>query len=212
MKKGFDADRDLTPFGYCLLAEGYSFVCRYYNVNDPLKNLTYPEASFLSGIGLGLVAVWENGFPTESSYFSEPKGYYDGLEAYQYASLTINQPSNTPIYFAVDYDASVEDVNGPISSYFTGLAKAFNELSRNNPKYHIGVYGSGLVCGRIKEAKLASYTWLAQSTGWRESGLYNDYNIKQLAETTECVDLGGITGDPDESPNDAEGSFKVIVY
>jgi peptidoglycan hydrolase-like protein with peptidoglycan-binding domain len=211
MKKGFDADRDLVPFGQCLLAEGYSFVCRYYNVNDPLKNLTYEEARFLSEIGLDIVAVWENGFPTDGSYFSEAKGFYDGLEAYQYASQMINQPPNTPIYFSVDYDALEEDVDGPVSSYFEGLAKAFNELGRNNPKYKIGVYGSGLVCGKIKGSGLASYSWLAQSTGWCESDIYNDYNIKQLAQQTECPGLGGIAGDPDESPNDAEGSFKVLT-
>jgi len=206
MKKGFDANTDLSPFANCLLEEGYNFVCRYYNINNPSKNLTYAEANVLSSLGLDIVAVWENGFPTSSSYFSESKGIYDGTAAHQYASLIISQTENTPIYFAVDYDASNNDVNGAISDYFAGITKAFNQLGS---KYLVGVYGSGLVCRNIRSADLASYSWLAQSSGWRESKTYKDYNIKQLAEKSECIELGVVTGDPDESPNDNEGSFKV---
>lgn len=209
MKKGFDANTDLSRFGECLRDAGYSFVCRYYNVNNPSKNLTFAEANFLSSIGLDIVAVWENGFPTQASYFSEKKGFDDGTAAYQYAMLTIDQPEGTPIYFAVDYDASESEVNGVISDYFRGVQRGFNEIRNNSPKYFIGVYGSGLVCRKIKDGGLALYSWLAQSTGWRESKKYKDYNIKQLAEKTECIETGAITGDPDESPNNNEGSFKV---
>lgn len=206
MTKGFDANRDLSPFANCLLQEGYNFVCRYYNINNPSKNLTYAEANFLSSVGLDIVAVWENGFPTSSSYFSEQKGIYDGTAAYQYASLTILQPKKTPIYFAVDYDASEVEIDGAITAYFTGISKAFKQLGSD---YTIGVYGSGLVCRKIKNEGVASHSWLAQSTGWRESRIYKDYNIKQLAEKVECIESGVLTGDPDESPNDNEGSFKV---
>ncbi len=209
MNNGFDANRDLSPFANCLLAEGYGFVCRYYNIINPSKNLTYAEANFLSALGISIVSVWENGFPTNASYFSEAKGIYDGTAAYQYASMTILQPGNTPIYFAVDYDALEEDVDDVISKYFGGIETAFNQISNNSPKYSIGVYGSGLVCRKLKSSALASNTWLAQSTGWAESKTYKNYNIKQLAEKSECIESGVLTGDPDESPDENEGSFKV---
>ena len=208
MNKGFDANTDLSPFANCLLEEGYSFVCRYYNINNPSKSLTYAEANFLSSVGLGIVAVWENGFPTNRSYFSKIKGIYDGTAAYQYALGTIRQPES-PIYFAVDYDASKADVDGVISEYFQGIIEAFNQIGQGAPLYGIGVYGSGLVCKTLGESGLASSTWLAQSTGWQGSKTYKAYNIKQLAEKSECIELGVITGDPDESPFDNEGSFKV---
>jgi murein DD-endopeptidase MepM/ murein hydrolase activator NlpD len=66
-----------------------------------------------------------------------------------------------------------------------------------------------LVCKTLKDSALASNSWLAQSTGWHGSKTYKDYNIKQLAEKSECVALGVVTGDLDESPYDNEGSFKV---
>jgi hypothetical protein len=208
MNKGFDANSDLSPFANCLLEEGYNFVCRYYNINNPAKNLTYAEANYLSGAGLNIVTIWENGFPTSSSYFSYSKGAFDGTAAYEYASGTIHQPQLTPIYFAIDYDASEEDVDGVISEYFKGIIDSFKQISNNNPMYFIGVYGSGFVCKSMMDASLAAYSWLAQSTGWRGSKTYKDYNIKQLAEKSECPESGVVTGDPNESPNENEGSFK----
>lgn len=81
MKKGFDAGTNLTTFAAPLATAGYSFVCRYYNVNNPAKNLTLSEARTLSAAGLTIVSVWENGFPTSVDYFSHDKGVQDGQAA-----------------------------------------------------------------------------------------------------------------------------------
>lgn len=210
MNKGFDANRDLSPFAKCLLDNKYNFVCRYYNINNPSKNLTYAEANYLSVAGLSIVAVWENGYPTSGSYFSYKKGISDGTAAYEYALNTINQPELTPIYFAVDYDATRKEVKSLIVEYFKGIVDAFNNISQSRPRYLVGVYGSGLVCETMKSVGHAKYTWLAQSTGWSGSKTYKDYNIKQLAEKAECIGIGAVKGDPDESPGDNEGSFKVM--
>ena len=51
MKKGFDANTNLSPFANCLLEKGYNFVCLYYNSNNPSKNLIYGEANLLSSLG-----------------------------------------------------------------------------------------------------------------------------------------------------------------
>jgi hypothetical protein len=209
MKKGFDAGTNLTTFAAPLATAGYSFVCRYYNVNNPAKNLTLSEAQTLSAAGLTIVSVWENGFPTSVDYFSHDKGVQDGQAAYQYAFSTIGQPQLTPIYFAVDYDASQDDIDGVISDYFKGVQEGFNTAGGGIPVFLIGVYGSGLVCSSLLAANLASYSWLAQSTGWRGSGTYTGYNIGQSGQITECIEQGGVTGDGDNSPNDNEGSFKV---
>lgn len=209
MIKGFDANKDLSIYSICLLENGYKFVCRYYNTNNPSKNLTVAEANFLSSIGISIVAVWENGNPTASTYFSYAKGMVDGAAAYEYAINTIGQPGSTPIYFAVDYDATEVEVDGVITAYFKGLTDSFKQISNNHPKYSIGAYGSGLVCKNLKKDGLVTHTWLAQSTGWRESRMYKDYNIKQLAEKAECIDSGVVKGDVNESPDGKEGSFKV---
>lgn len=210
MQQGFDASRDLTPFAPGLKAAGYSFVGRYYNINNQAKNLTLAEAKVLSSLGLSIIAVWENGYPIKSSYFSHDVGVHDGTSAYFYAQKTIGQPAGTPIYFAVDYDASSADLVNNIVPYFIGIADGFKAISGNSPVYPVGVYGSGLVCNSLLTQNLAAYTWLAQSSGWQGSAGFTQYNIKQLMQVLECPSVkGGIEGDPDTSPNDNEGSFMI---
>jgi hypothetical protein len=210
VKKGFDTSRDLTPFAAGLKAAGYDFAGRYYNVNNQSKNLTLAEAQALTAAGLSIIAVWENGYPTAAGYFSYQKGVYDGTSAYHYGLDHIGQPSGTPIYFAVDYDATAPDTNGVVTQYFQGVVDAFNTIGSNSPVYQIGVYGSGLVCSTLLSAGKATYAWLAQPGGWAGSKTFTAYNIKQALEKTECPTIkGGITGDPNTSPNDDEGSFVI---
>ena len=209
MKQGFDANRDLTAFALGLKDAGYTFVGRYYNINNQSKNLTLAEAKILSALGLSIIAVWENGYPTKASYFSHAAGVHDGTSAYFYALKTIGQPAGKPIYFAVDYDASQADLLNNIVPYFIGIADGFNAISGNNPQYPVGVYGSGLVCNSLLTQHLASYTWLAQPADWQGSG-FSAFNMKQLMQKLECPTVnGGIEGDPDISPNDNEGSFMI---
>ncbi|HWK07688.1 MAG TPA: DUF1906 domain-containing protein [Puia sp.] len=210
MKKGFDASRDLTPFAAGLKAAGYDFAGRYYNVNNHSKNLTLAEAQALTAAGLRIIVVWENGYPTATGYFNYQKGVFDGTAAYHYALDQISQPAGSPIYFAVDYDASGPDVNGPIMQYFQGIHDAFNTIGTNNAIYPIGVYGSGLTCSALLDGGKVTYTWLAQSMGWGGSRAFTAYNIKQDMQKTECPAIkGGVAGDPDTSPNDLEGSFTI---
>ena len=209
MTKGFDANMDLTRFAGCLKAVGYDFVGRYYNINNPHKNLALGEAQALVAAGLTIVAVWENGFPDHTAYFSHSKGVFDGTSAYHFAQHDIGQPANTPIYFAVDFDASQNDVNGFITAYFQGIKDAFNTISGNKPAYQVGVYGSGLTCSSLLNAGLVRFTWLAQSMGFRGSKTFKNFNIKQLLQKRECKSVqGGVAGDPDTSPGN-EGSFKA---
>jgi Domain of unknown function (DUF1906) len=134
---------------------------------------------------------------------------FDGTSAYHFAEHEIGQPAGTPIYFAVDYDASQADVSGVISQYFRGIADAFNTIGSNNPAYSVGVYGSGLVCSSLLNAGFVRFTWLSQSTGFRGSKTFKAFNIKQLAEKLECKAVqGGVHGDPDNAPSDP-GSFTV---
>jgi len=209
MTTGFDANADLTRFASCLRTAGFDFVCRYYNINNPHKNLSLAEAKALSAAGLKIVAVWENGFPDHASYFSHAKGVFDGTSAYHFAEQTITQPANTPIYFAVDFDASQKDVNGAITDYFQGITDAFNTISKQAPIYQIGVYGSGLTCSSLLNAGLVQFTWLAQSMGFRGSKTFKNFNIKQLLQKRVCTAIqGGIAGDPDTGKGN-EGSFTV---
>ena len=210
-EKGFDANFSLAPIAACLVREGYTFVVRYYNVNTPSKNLTPVEARDLVRAGLRLVAVWENGYPNHAGYFNHATGVHDGAVAYHYGSQTIGQPFDCPIYFAADYDASEADIDGPVTAYFRGIADVFALISSRTPGqpvYRVGVYGSGLTCSKLLAAGLVTYTWLSQSTGFRGSRTFHDYNLKQLAEKIVCEKKG----DPDETnPPRDPGTFVVAV-
>lgn len=71
-----------------------------------------------------------------------------------------------------------------INRYFTELNRVMNADGR----YHIGVYGSGMVCKHLMGKKLAEHCWLAMSTGWplsREVQASGNWSLVQQ-QTTFC--------------------------
>ncbi|XOQ45131.1 MAG: hypothetical protein ACFWTN_11900 [Clostridium sp.] len=170
---------------------GYSFIGRYYGNYQ----LTAQEARRITEADLSIVTLWESGSPTFSSYFSDRKGYSDGETALNYGKNYIAQPSGTPIYFAVDYDASDSDISGVILQYFNGVQDAFSDLGN---RYSIGVYGSGAVCDYIyRNVPKVYYKMLAAANSWRGSRTYSSWNIKQGSTVT----ISGVTFDSDLANN-----------
>lgn len=207
MADGVDVAGDSRPILNCLSAANYEFVARYFafHTQIPGKILTRAEAEAISAAGLRIVTVWENGSPEDPSYFSHDKGVSDGGGAYQ-AALALGQPAGTPIYFAVDYDASQADINAPIAAYFQGVNDAFAATGAGSPAYSIGVYGSGLVCSSIMAASFATKSWLAAPPAWQGSAGYTGWSIKQGIERTLC----GQRLDPDVSQG-SYGGFQVAA-
>jgi len=200
---GVDASQDCSTIAQLLSADGRSFVCRYY-ANSGKKRLTTAELQKLNQSGLKVVVVWEDGFPTKPGYFSFTKGVDDGTSAYQDA-LQVGQPINTPIYFAVDYDASDSELAGVLNDYFVGLSTGIQTASQGKNDHPIGVYGSGATCAFMLRRGLATYSWLAMSTGWNGSD-FSDWNIRQSKGST----YAGIQVDYDEASNDHFGGFSVV--
>lgn len=182
----------------CLQSGGYSFVARYYSRTTKIagKKLTLSEAQLITGAGLQLVTVYEDG-PTSYSYFSAERGAADAAGAVQQAEA-IGQPAGSAIYFTVDYDASSSEIAGNITVYFQAI---FDALLN----YEVGVYGSGAVCKAITEAGLAKYAWLAQSTGWSGYKNFTAWAIKQGPEQSVC----GLNSDTDIAQGDF-GSFRSV--
>jgi len=186
--RGVSTNHNVGSQATCLKQAGVDFVFRYYSLttHQPEKRLTKPEADALSAAGLQLGVVYEDG-PTDPSYFSNSRGQQDGANAYQYASL-LQQATGSAVYFAVDYDASAEDVQGVITDYFNGVVQGMTNASGGS--YQIGVYGSGLVCGSIKSNVAGvSFAWLAESTGWTNSSTYEDWDVKQIVATSPLCSL-----------------------
>ena len=156
----------------------YQFACRYYCANQSSsKILTRNEAEEFSKY-MDLVSVYQDA-NDRPEYFTYEIGYSDANNALNYAINTINQPENSAIYFAVDFNPNKDVINNNIIPYFKGIKAAFES---KQALYRIGVYGSGLVCDVIKTMGLASYSWLAKSSGYWGTSEYNDpekYSIRQ---------------------------------
>ncbi len=199
--KGFDTGSDCTPHGQQILDGGYSFCARYTfsGVSHAKTKLTHKEAAHLSGMGIYLVNVFQNS-ADHAEYFSRKQGTSDGMAAFAYANDVLQQPHSAPVYFAVDFDASEEDMRRRVIPYFLALDNVRGQ-------YQCGVYGSGLVCRKLHELGLVSFTWLAQSMGFRESKAYRDgkqWSLLQHMQTT----FHGLQIDPLESQGNG-GGFKV---
>jgi hypothetical protein len=160
MSKGLDSTASLASKAALLAANGYTFAARYIFERSDFKTpLTKQEANELSKAGLSIVTIFESGSPTSAAYFNGGKGESDGIIA-RAKARDAGQPAGTPIYAAVDYDAAPDDLDA-IAAYFASFREQIKQWG-----YVAGVYGSGLVCDRLAEIGLVSYTWLSQSKGF----------------------------------------------
>jgi peptidoglycan hydrolase-like protein with peptidoglycan-binding domain len=183
MALGIDSALDCTNRASAIAQTGVDFVGRYYRKKiSKWTPLSATEVAALHREGLAVVALWE--FASDKpDYFSYSSGVDDGTSAYRQA-LQAGQPPQTPIYFAVDFDASSAAVAGPISDYFTGVRAGYTTIGQGQPAYSIGVYGSGRTCAWLASHGRATYTWMALSTKWADYDTYTSWNIKQGPGTT----------------------------
>jgi len=213
--KSISTNRRTTEHVACLHLAGIDFVARYYSTttHQPEKVLTRSEAQAISAAGMAIVTVYED-LPTQVGYFSTSRGRRDGVNAY-HTAVDLGQPRGSGIYFAVDYDANQSDIANAISDYFRGVRQGFADAAQGvTPLYSIGVYGSGACCDWIKaHLGIASYAWLAESSGWQGSRTYTDWNIKQsIAATGLCGFTAGVDGSYESNISQNEiGAFGVVV-
>ncbi len=146
-----------------VVTSGFHGFLRYISPdtkNFPRKQLRAAEAaSILSVPGTGIGMVFEND-PTSVDYFQEGKGTDDANVAIANAAAA-GAPKTAPIFFAVDYDATTDNIQGPILTYFQEVHAAMDAAG-----ILTGIYGSGEACEAMKQAGVAHFTWLAQSRGW----------------------------------------------
>jgi hypothetical protein len=202
MTQGLDTNANCTSAAKLIVEGGNAFVGRYY-ANSGKKRLTLAEAQALGSVGLRIVALWEDGYPTKSSYFSYAKGVDDSTSAYHDA-LQLGQPKSSPIYFTVDFDASQEEIGGAINEYFKGVTTGFKAASRGEHEFAVGVYGSGRTCARLLEQGLVTYSWLAMPAEWRGSD-FSDWSIKQ----SQSGPFAGLDVDANVTASEDYGGFLI---
>lgn len=188
MAKGFDC---ATPLTAALAAkfkdDGFEFVCRYL-VPSGWKRLTKDEAEAISDAGLQIVSVFET--TANRALGGQANGLMDGEIAAQVAKAIGQHPGST-IYFAVDFNATTEQILTVID-----YIKAASEAT---PEYETGVYGSYAVINAVRDAGACSHFW--QTRAWSRGNVADDINIYQHDCGPQGLGLtmNGISVDLDES-------------
>ena len=194
---GVDSSSVISPSAaHCLAQLGFTFAARYYRSHkSKLNRLAREEALAISAAGLNIVAVFEYA-GTKASYFTAEQAQMDVKDALDQAA-EVGQPIGSAIYFAVDYNATLEDIDGPVTDYFEVVSATLR------PKYLVGVYGSGATCAAMLSAGLADFAWLAQSVGFIGTPGFTSWSLKQGLPHKFC----GLDTDPD----DAHGIYGGFV-
>lgn len=190
MREGISTNRLCTASSACLAAAGIEFVFRYYSrtTRQPEKQLRREEAEALSQAGLAIAVVYQDR-GRKIDDFNFERGMLDGNSAVASAGR-IGQPGNSAIYFAVDTDFDSDVIRNAVFKYFEGVRRGFEDAGNGQALFRVGVYGSGLTCRLLLGKGLASYAWLAEATGWRESRTFNDWHVRQVVNQTHLCELG----------------------
>lgn len=209
-----DTPFNTTPKISCLVSQGVVAVIRYYNFsnsqNFPEKCLELAEAQALGSEGVRIAVVFQQR-QNQVSDFTELKGKAAGRRAYRHAHDSIGQTSGSAIYFAVDFDASHDQIVNNIAPYFQGVKRAFDEESEGAPEYRLGAYGSGLVCSTLSSKGLIDFVWLAMSRGFsgtREALTAGEFHLAQRAPAATLCGLGVDFNDPNPARPDF-GTFTL---
>ena len=80
----------------------------------------------------------------KASYFTAKQGTEDALTAKE-AAQNLGFPSSATIYFCVDYDVLMADVESKILPYFRSVKTALGNA------YKIGAYGPRYICTKLAE-------------------------------------------------------------
>ncbi|MEK3761481.1 DUF1906 domain-containing protein [Paenibacillus sp. FSL P4-0338] len=180
----------------CLVSNGQTFVGRYYRPaasNFYSSRLQNAEARTISNAGLFIISIFQYNSRT-ASYFTSSQAHADGATAVNQA-VAAGQPSGTPIYFTVDYDASASDLSNSIIPYLN-IVKTYTD----SYGYQLGIYGGYRTTTTVGAAIPGIYRW--QASAW--SSGQNDPNRRLYQYAIEQSICGG-TFDKNESNGNAGG-------
>ena len=184
-----------------LAANGYKYVGRYLTgsagsgTSAFSKALTQDEVQIIFDASLNLFLIYEDGNPTVN-YFTGRQGVQDAQNAVE-AAHTLGIPDNAIIYFAVDYDATSDDIPS-ILQYFSAVNGYFTIIAVN---YRVGIYGTRNVCTQVRSAGYSQSSFVSDmSTGYSGNlgfSLPTDWAFDQISTVTEGSGSGSIEIDND---------------
>lgn len=140
---------------------GYRTVGRYMSV--AAKRYRRAELDDLVAAGLTTFPIYQE-YGNEAKYFTDEIGYGHGLAAARRARQ-LGIAAGAVIHFAVDYDATADDIDARVLRYFEGVNRGIGAARAG--EYRVGVYGSRNVCARVCARELAVSAFVAgMSRGW----------------------------------------------
>ncbi|WP_158850146.1 glycoside hydrolase domain-containing protein [Saccharothrix deserti] len=148
-----------TARAQALRAAGYTVVGRYLD-EDPTSTLNKElqpgelDAIFAGGMRVFPISQYDG---RELTKFSYQQGYQHGLRAHERA-VHYGFNRGTVIYFAVDFDATDEQITSNVLPYFHGVQAA---LANQGKRYVAAVYGSRNVCARVTNQAYARYSFVS---------------------------------------------------
>lgn len=122
--------------------------------------MTKDELVELIESNIAVIPLFEYG--NSVSYFTFEQGQKDALDAVLAAEkLGILADNSVTIYFAVDTDISLGDLESNITDYFNGI---FTKIVDARLGYNIGVYGARYTCTYLLEKGYVSNSYVASSS------------------------------------------------
>ncbi len=192
-----------------LKGAGINSVVRYYDQVDETirgKTLTTAEVGMIGRAGMSVAVVFQHHNDKVETFLDPLRGTQDAMRALDLAR-TLGQPKGSTIYFGVDGVESqfaalpeMQSKRGAdkyglsyVKSYFKQVARLLKPAG-----YEVGIYGSGMMCGRIKDGGLADRCWLSNAKGWPEYDLADKGHIWSMKQslTIPAKDCFGTAVDP----------------
>lgn len=196
--KAADCATILTPEkAQTLYNNGYRYIGRYltgtYN-GGISKAITRGEAQIIFDSGLNFFPIYQTS-ARSNSYFTEAQGIIDANAAIT-ASQNLGIPSNTIIYFAVDFDCMDYQITSNIIPYF----KKVHEVMSNSI-YRTGIYGTRNACSRVSNLGYACSSFVGDmSTGFSGNlgfSMPDNWAFDQFATITIGSNAGYLEIDKD---------------
>ncbi|MCP2267816.1 Peptidoglycan-binding (PGRP) domain of peptidoglycan hydrolases-containing protein [Actinokineospora diospyrosa] len=204
-----------------LRAAGYTVVGRYLDedATSTLDKELQPgelEAIFAGGLRVFPISQYN---ARELPDFTYEQGYQHALRAHARA-VGYGFNRGAVIYFAVDYDATDEQIDSNILPYFRGVQAG---LANQGKRYLAGVYGSRNVCSRVTDEAYARFSFVS-GMSWGFSGnlgfpLPANWSFNQIKEFsfvsgTDRFDLDRVVhrvgGDPGVGPEGVGGQQSPV--
>ena len=188
-----------------LVANGRTVVGRYIT-GGSTKKLTKEELQILYDAGLKVFPIYQTS-NNYKEYFTEARGRRDAHYAFE-ALRDLYFPNGTTVYFAVDFDATVDDVNEYILPYFAAIKETYDSFATD--KYKIGIYGPRYVCTLVRQAGYSESSFVCDmSSGFACNigfALPTDWAFDQISTITIGEGDGAIEIDNNIASGRNEGA------